>query len=218
MSEHGDDAVEIEADLPGNLRWANVPPGMTAAERDDASTAVLRSPRAREHRAGHHIPATVPVTFAGSITAVTPGPAEIRVRARVTPPGGFVDVAEDLVRATAGEPGKPSAMGNAATAGAGALTPLTKEPAPQRTTNGRAVPFDQSPTPKANAFANSCVTGALFYTDNVGVFRPSTNATDEVRKNNTLLVLRITGWDGRYNLCYTNTSLARIVTVRFMMR
>lgn len=212
-SQHGDDAVRIEADLPGNLRWESAPAGLRAAAVASAN------PQANGHleRASGQsaIGAGKSVHFEGTVSAASPGPAEIRVRARIAVPGG-TDVAEDSVFLTIGEKGEAS-VATIATPAVGSTTPISKAPAVK--TGGRVAPVEgvAAPTDRG-VLATSCVTGGWFYVNNLGVTRPSVNARVEVRSGSTLLAAGTTGWDGRYSVCFANIAAGRNVFVRFAMR
>jgi hypothetical protein len=210
-SQHGDDAVQIEADLPGNLSWEKAPAGLRQAE------VASRSPLANGHlnRASgrHAIGAGKSAHFEGTISATSPGPAEIRVRARIAVPGG-TDAAEDTIFLTIGEKGQRSAT-TMATPAVGRTTPIAQAPKAAPQTRRRTAPVEgATPAPRAT----SCVTGGWFYLDNVGATLPSINAQVEAWQGNTLLATSVTGWNGRYSVCFANTAAGKNVTVRFVMK
>jgi hypothetical protein len=214
-SQHGNDNVRIEADLPGNLRWEKAPAGL----RQDAVAS--RSPQANGHlerAAGQRaISAGSSVRFEGTVNAVSPGPAEIRVRASIPVPGG-TDVAEDAVFLTIGEQGQAS-VATIATPAVGTTTAITKAATPAPQTRRRAAPVEGVTAPtERGALATSCATGGWFYVDNLGATRPSINARVEVRSGSTLLASGTTGWDGRYSVCFANVAAGRNIFVRFAMR
>jgi hypothetical protein len=211
-SQHGDDDVRIEADLPGNLRWEKVPSGLRQAAV--ASNSPLANGHLEQASGQSAIGAGESVHFEGTVNAVSPGPVEIRVRARIAVPGG-TDVAEDTVFLTIGEKGQPSVL-TMATPAVRTTTPITKAATPAPQTRRRAAPVEDLPT--RGVLATSCVTGGWFYVDNLGGTRPSVNARVEVRSGSTLLASGTTGWDGRYSVCFANVAAGRSVFVRFAMR
>lgn len=211
-SQHGDDAVQIEADLPGNLRWQKAPSGLRQAAV--ASSSPLANGQLQRATGQRAIGAGQTVRFEGTVNAVSPGPVEIRIRARIAVPGG-TDVAEDSVYLTIGEQGQPS-LATLATPAIGATTAATKAAVPTQRNKGRTAPVEQSPD--RGAQATSCVTGGWFYVDNLGNTRPSVNAQVEAWQGGTQLAIGITGWDGRYSVCFSNTAAGRNVFVRFAMK
>lgn len=213
LSQHGNDGVQIEADLPGNLRWEKAPASLRPA------AVVSSSPETygQLNRAAGvaSIGAGKTVHFDGTINAVSPGPSEIRVRARIPVPGG-TDVAEDTVFLTIGEKGKPS-INNILTPAVGTTTPITKAAKVTERANQRAVPMEAGqPKSGTGTQATSCVTGGWFYVDNNGNTRPSINAKVEAWDGGTLLAFGITGFDGRYTVCFAPGG--RNVAVHFVMR
>ncbi|GAB3892174.1 hypothetical protein GCM10029964_066550 [Kibdelosporangium lantanae] len=212
-SQHGNDGVQIEADLPGNLKWDKAPTGLRSAAM---AAAGPQSYGQLDRASGQaSVGAGKTVHFEGNVTATSAGPAEIRVRARIATPGG-TDVAEDTVYVTIGEKGQQS-LTTIATPTVGATVPITKTPtaslAPQN--QRRSVPTD---APKAKIQATSCVTGGWFYVDNNGNTRPSINAQVEAWSGGTFLARSVTGWDGRYSVCFANTASGTNVFVHFIMK
>jgi hypothetical protein len=214
-SQHGDDAVRVEADLPGNLRWEKTPAGQRqSAVASGSPMANGQLDRAFGQRA---IGAGKSVHFEGTVNAVSAGPAEIRVRARITVPGG-TDAAEDSVFLTIGDKGQAS-LATMVTPAVGSTTPVTKASAPARQGKQRVAPVDGVASASVpGPLATSCVTGGWFYVDNVGSSRPSRNAQVEAWSGSTQLATGITGFDGRYSLCFANVTAGRNVFVRFIMK
>jgi hypothetical protein len=210
-SQHGNDAVRIEADLPGNLGWEKAPSGLRQA------AVASRSPLANGHldrAAGQRaIGAGKSVHFEGTVRAISPGPAEIRVRARIAIPGG-TDVAEDTIFLTIGEKGQPSVT-TMATPAVGRTTAITEAATPAPQTRRRAAPVERL---ASGVKATSCVTGGWFYVDNLGNTRPSINAQVEAWDGGTQLAIGTTGWDGRYSVCFANSAGGKNVSVRFVMK
>jgi hypothetical protein len=213
-AQHGADAVQIEADLPGNLSWKQAPAGLAQG------TVASSSPMANGHldRASGQraIGAGKTVHFEGTVSAVSAGPAEIRVRARVAVPGG-TDVAEDSVFLTIGELGQAS-VATIATPAVGTTTPITKAAVPASQSKGRVAPVDGLSSSVPGPLATSCVTGGWFYVDNVGSTRPSRNAQVQAVSGSTVLATGITGSNGRYSVCFANVAAGRNVFVRFTMK
>jgi hypothetical protein len=214
-SQHGNDGVQIEADLPGNLRWEKAPAGLRSAAV--ASSSPENHGQLNRASGQAAIAAGRTVHFEGSVSAVSAGPAQIRVRARIAVPGG-TDSAEDNVFITIGQKGQQS-LNTIATPAVGATTPITKAPTLAPQTNHRAVPTDGLPkAPGAGTQATSCVTGGWFYVDNFGNGRPSINAQVEAWSGGTFLASGITGFDGRYSVCFANTPGGKNVFVHFVMK
>jgi hypothetical protein len=213
-SQHDNDAVRIEADLPGNLSWKKAPAGLgqgaVASANPMANGRLNRASGERAIRAGQS------VHFEGTVGAVAAGPAEIRVRARIAVPGG-TDVAEDTVFLTIGEKGQAS-VATMATPAVGATTAVTKAATPASQGKRRVVPVAGMASSVPGPQATSCVTGGWFYVDNVGSTRASVNATVEAWSGGTQLATGITGWDGRYSVCFANVAGGRNVFVRFVMK
>jgi hypothetical protein len=212
-AQHGNDDVRIEADLPGNLRWEKAPAGLREA------AVASRNPQANGHleRASGRsaIGAGKSARFEGTVTAVSPGPAEIRIRARIAVPGG-TDVAEDTIFLTIGEQGQRSVM-TMATPAVGRTTAITATPAAAPQTRRRTAPLADAPKP-LGVRATSCANGGWFFVDHLGVTRPSINAQVEAWSGSTLLATGITGWDGRYSVCFPNVAGGRNVFVKFVMK
>lgn len=213
-SQLGSDAVRIEADLPGNLRWESAPAGL------QQGAVASASPMANGHleRASglRAIGAGKSVHFEGTVSAVSAGAAEIRVRARIAVPGG-TDVAEDFVFLTIGEKGQAS-VATIDTPAVGTTTAVTKAAAPAAQDKRRVVPMAGQASAVPGPLATSCATGGWFYVDNVGATRPSINATVEVRSGSTLLATGITSFNGSYSVCFSNIAAGRNVFVRFIMK
>jgi hypothetical protein len=214
-SQHGNDAVQVEADLPGNLRWENAPAGLQQSAV--ASGSPMANGQLNRAFGQHAIGAGKSVHFEGAVNAVSAGPAEIRVRARIAVPGG-TDVAEDTVFLTIGEKGQAS-LATMATPAVGSTTAVTKAAEPASRANHRVAPVGgvtSSSVP--GPLATSCVTGGWFYVDNVGSTRASRNAQVEAWSGSTQLATGITGFDGRYSVCFANVAAGRNVFVRFVMK
>lgn len=215
-AEHAADAVTVEADLPGTLRWVTPPTGLTSTDRASANPQDHgRIARASGTRA---LPAGT-VRYSGTVTATEPGPAEIRVRASRTVPGG-TDAAQDTVFLTVGRPGERSVR-DIRPAATGATTPITGVPVPAAAPRHTALPATPEPAGQAGGTAlaaTSCVTGGWFYVDHLGATRPSINTRVEAWDGGTLLASGFTAWpDGRYNLCFANAAAGRNVRVHFAM-
>ncbi len=213
-AQHADNAVQIEADLPGNLRWVTVPAGLrTAAVASHSPLAVGGLDRASGQRS---MAANQTLHFEGVVTAVSAGQVELPVRARIAVPGG-TDVAQDTVYLTVGGAGRASAL-TLATATHGGTTPVTEPVTPTRPT-GPAKSDPAAPKPRAiTPQSTSCVSGAWFYLDNNGATRASRKATVEARTGGTVLATGETGFDGRYSVCFNNVAAGQNVFVRFTMK
>ena len=209
--------VRVEADLPGNLRWASAPAGMQralhATAAPEAGGRVDRASAVRALAAGET------ARFEGTVTATAAGPAHVRVRAAVPVPGG-TDAAEDSVFLTVGAKAGASTFGFQDAGGAGAVAPIAKDAVPERATphlapgsvgtEGLPKPFSDDPEREgASAQATACVTGGWFYVDNAGVTRPSINFQvqawdDDTTSGDDLLAVGVTDFSGGYTLCFDN--------------
>jgi hypothetical protein len=204
--------VKIEADLPGNLKWVNVPADMSTesvktGSRYDGGT-LNRAVGTKSLAAGSK------TTFTGSVTATGAGATQIRVRAKYPVPGG-VDAAEDSVFLTIGD--KASAFGIESRALLDTApidrTPVQSQVPPEK----RRVVEVKPAAPKGiGVQSTSCVTGGWFFQDSTGAVKPSINMTVEAWEGGTLLSAGFTGWDGRYSLCFGNVPSGRNVYVRFI--
>ena len=194
VSELADKGLTVEVLLPENLAWITAPQGLG---------------QARSVTAGQRL------TFSGKVTATAPGAGEIRVRASYPIEGG-VEAAQDLVFLTVGEKGTQSILDIVRAPGDGATTPIKATPAAAPQRHRPVVPVDRELG--AGPQATSCVTGGWFYLDNANVTRPSINMQVQAMEGGTVLATGVTGWDGRYNLCFANVAAGKTVHVRWTTR
>ncbi|MBB5868216.1 hypothetical protein F4553_001595 [Allocatelliglobosispora scoriae] len=207
--------IRIEADLPGNLRWVAAPAKLTAAKQTSISPqnygAIDRASGTLNAAAGST------TRFAGMITAVEAGPAEIRVRALSSLPGSD-GAAEDSTFLTVGDgKGTASITGiTTAQTGTTAAVPAGTTLTPAK--KGRSLTGDKST--ESSTQATSCVTGGWFYIDNLGVTRAAVFETVEAWEGGTKLATGSVGSTGRYTLCFTGTHnvYARFVTSNYLWR
>lgn len=199
--------VRVQADLPGNLRWVTAPNGLATARE------VSLSPQ--NHGGLDRASGTIAVQagkttrYEGAVTAVTAGPAEIRVRALSDLPGS-AGAAEDTAFLTVGDKDTASTSTIATPAtGTTAAVPTTASLAAVK--QGRVAPTGAPAVDRT--LATSCITGGWFYVDQLGVTRPAVNEQVEAWDGGTRLAFGPVGWDGRYTLCFTG---AHNVYARFL--
>jgi len=214
FAQQAQSGVQIEADLPGNLKWAAVPAGLSAQSVKSAS----RVDRGALNRASTvlSLKAGSTTTFTGSVTATGKGTAQIRIRAKHQTATGGVDAVEDSVFLTIGD--RSSTLG-IDTAGFQSTTPITSTPAQSQVPAARRQAVDMKPPAAAKGpgvQATSCVTGGWFYQDVTGAVRPSINMLVEAWEGGTRLTYGVTDFGGRYSLCFANVPGGRNVWVRFV--
>lgn len=142
------DDVQIEADLPGNLKWAAVPAGLTAQSLRTAN----KFERGTINRAGATMSLQTGSTtaFKGSVTATGEGTAQIRVRAKYAVPGG-VEAAEDSVFLTIGQ---QSSSLTIASSGVQATAKTTDTPARSQVPAAQQRAVDAPPSPAAKGLVS----------------------------------------------------------------
>ncbi len=192
VSERAAQGVKVETFLPENLKWATAPEGLSK------STSVA---------AGQTL------AFTGKVTAVAAGAGEIRVKASY-PTADGVEATQDLIFLTVGEQGQQSILDIQKAPGDGVTTAIKATPAAAPQANRPVVPVGRQLG--ASPQATSCVTGGWFYVDHLGVTRPSINMTVEAWEGGTRLTFGVTGWDGRYTLCFANTAAGKNIVVRWV--
>ncbi|MGP3921917.1 hypothetical protein [Streptomyces sp. 8N616] len=204
--------ARIHIDLPNGLTWAAEPTGFTTGKKEttqpDEGGSVTRASRSTDLDRGQSL------RFTGKVTAAAAGDYAIRVR--VLPPSGYGLGTEQSALLTVGKTAANSRLGldsgPYATAHLPAGTKVGRQttlPAPKL--GGLAVPDSASATAAA---ALSCVRGSFSYTDRDGNWQSSVNLQVQVwdedpANSDDLLTVGLTDANGRYRLCFDNSTDAR---------
>lgn len=227
-----EDAVRISVELPPNLQWRSAPAGTTIGSRESAAPqskgTVQRAELTRSMAAGESL------RFTGTVTATAAGPAEIQARASAETPDG-TEAGGDDVLLTVAPAGQSSRLGIVSSNRAAAVAYRGPEPVIDgssvkateaqlsRPAAGEAAPepSDRSGAPAGERAGSdpavagtSCVTGSWNFTDNHGSARAArqwqVQAWDDdslTGNGNDYLASGLTGFDGRYNLCFDSTDV-----------
>jgi hypothetical protein len=229
--------VRVTAELPPHLRWQIAPPGTTVDSRESAAPqsrgTVHRAEMTRAFTAGDS------ARFTGVVVAVAPGPAEIQVRAQAAVPWGTAAGADDvlLTVAPAGQPSRmgiesspraaaipyrgpaPVTDGPAIKAADGNLRPPAADEAPPLPSDRNGEPATERPDGQPAAAATSCITGSWNFADHKGVYHGArqwrVEAWDDdslTGSGNDFLASGLTGFDGRYTLCFNSSDVGGTTT------
>jgi hypothetical protein len=204
-AEIAEQGVQIEADLPGNVKWTSVPQGLTVQTVQTGN----RYDRGALGRAAGTITLNkaAQVTFTGAVTATGTGSTEIRIRAKYSTALGS-DTVGDNVYLTIGD--QKSGFGIAVDPVL-AIAPLAGTSAKSIAPQVKRVPAGPSPD------ATSCVTAGLMYEDSAGVTHPVPDIVAEVWDSTAgRLTHGVTGADGRFTQCFGNLAGGRTVSVHFV--
>ncbi|MET0417415.1 MAG: hypothetical protein ABW022_15495 [Actinoplanes sp.] len=226
------DAVRISVELPPHLRWRTAPAGTEVASRESAAPqargTVQRAESTRAFTAGES------ARFSGVVEAVAAGPAEIQARVEAAVPYG-VEAGADAVLLTIAPAGQSSRMGIVSSNRAAAVeyrgaTPVVDGPAvkaaddkvrPPAAGEAPPLPSDRSGQPATEradgepaVAATSCVTGSWNFADKNGVYHGArqwrVEAWDDdssTGNGNDFLASGLTGFDGRYTLCFNSSDI-----------
>ncbi|GIE99843.1 hypothetical protein [Paractinoplanes rishiriensis] len=227
-----DDAVTLSVELPPGLRWRSAPAGTTLSTRESlapqARGTVQRVEMTRAFAAGESLRLT------GTVSATASGPAEIQARATAEVDSG-TEAGGDDVLLTVAAAGAESRLGIVSSnraaavryqgsapvvaagetkAADGRLTPPSAdERAPEPSDRSGEPAGERAGTEPAVA-GTSCVTGSWNFVDHKGVARAArqwqVQAWDDdasTGNGNDFLASGLTGFDGRYTLCFTSTDV-----------
>jgi hypothetical protein len=187
-AEIAEQGIQVEADLPGNVKWASVPQGLTVQTVQTGN----RYDRGSLNRAAGTITLDkgAQLTFTGTVTPTGTGSTEIRVRATYATALG-PDTVSDNVYVTIDD--KKSSFGIPVPAVVAIAATGTS--AQGVATKAKQVP--QGPSPDST----TCVTGGFVYEDSAGAWHPVRSMFAEAWQGTTRLATATTGSTGRFTLC-----------------